>query len=297
VGEGAAAPCRRGRTGDGLTLLAVAVAGRGLVDPAEPVFDAGDEALLRGRAAFETTRIYAGRPFRLADHVQRLAASASSLGLPAPDLDECTRLAESAVAEVGTRDAGLRLYWTGATLVATVAEIPASIEEMRERGIRLVSLELGVALDRPGWLLPGVKSTSYAVNMAAEAEAQRRGADDAVFLAEGGIVLEAPVSNVWWRSGETLFTPSLDVGVLAGVTRATLFELAPESGYSVSEGTFGVDGLRAADEAFTSSSIREVLPIVELDGRPIGDGKPGDAAQALQRGLRVRATGYAGAHG
>lgn len=273
-----------------MKLLAVAVAGRGLVDPGEPVFGAGDEALLRGRAAFETTRIYGGRPFRLTDHVRRLAASAASLALPPPDLDECARLAESAVAAAGTLDAGLRLYWTGVALVATVAEIPADLEQRRERGIRLVSLELGADLARPAWLLPGVKSTSYAVNMAAEAEAQRRGADDAVFLANGGVVLEAPISNVWWRSGKTLCTPSVEVGVLAGVTRATILELAPEAGYGVSEGTFTVDELRGADEAFTSSSIREVLPVVSLDGSPIGDGKPGDAARALQRALRARAT-------
>ncbi len=185
----------------------------------------------------------------------------------------------------------MRLYWTGVTLVATVAEIPADLEERREHGIRLASLDLGVGLDRPGWLLPGVKSTSYAVNMAAEAEAQRRGADDAIFLADGGIVLEAPISNVWWRTGETLCTPSIDVGVLAGVTRATILELAPAAGYRVSEGTFTVAELRGADEAFTSSSIREVLPVIELDGRPIGDGKPGAAGRALQGALRRVACG------
>jgi branched-chain amino acid aminotransferase len=127
--------------------------------------------------------------------------------------------------------------------------------------------------------------------MAGEAEAQSRGADDALFLANGDVVLEAPISNVWWRAGETLFTPALDVGVLAGVTRATLLELAPAAGYRVEEGRFPVADVRAADEAFTSSSIREVLPVVELDGEPIGDGRPGTAARALQRALRDRATG------
>ena len=117
-----------------------------------------------------------------------------------------------------------------------------------------------------------MKSTSYAVNMAAEAEARRRGADDAVFLADGGVVLEAPISNLWWRSGRTLYTPSIEVGVLAGVTRATLVELAPEAGYDVAEGPSQSTELRRADEAFTSSSIREVIPAVELDGSPIGDG-------------------------
>src|SRR6478672_10023759 len=111
----------------GLNLLAVVVAGRGAVDPAEPVFGAGDEALLRGRAAFETARIYGGRPFRLAEHVARLGASSASLGLPPPDGEACTRLAATAIDEAATPDAGLRFYWTGTTLVATVAEIPPEL--------------------------------------------------------------------------------------------------------------------------------------------------------------------------
>ena len=78
-------------------------------------------------------------------------------------------------------------------------------------------------------MLPGVKSTSYAVNMAAEAEARRRGADDAVFVDTSGIVLEGPTTNIWWRRERTLFTPSLDLGILAGVTRATVIELAGEA--------------------------------------------------------------------
>jgi 4-amino-4-deoxychorismate lyase len=266
-------------------LLAVAVAGRGVLSPDEPVFTAGDEALLRGRAAFETTRVYGGRPFRLDAHLDRLAASAASLGLPAPDAAVAAQLARDALEAAGEPDAGLRLYYTGPTLVATVAAIPADLEQLRARGLRLVSLPLGVAADRPDWLLGGVKSTSYAVNMAAEQEAKRRGADDAVFVAAGGIVLEAPISNVWWRRGSTLYTPSLDTGVLAGVTRATVLELAPEAGYEVEEGRYPLADLLAAEEAFTSSSIRELIPVVAVDGVEL---PRGEAAAALQIALRLR---------
>jgi branched-chain amino acid aminotransferase len=131
-----------------------------------------------------------------------------------------------------------------------------------------------------------VKSTSYAVNMAAESEAKRRGADDALFVDSAAIVLEGPVTNVWWRRGDTLFTPGTDLGVLAGVTRGVLLELAPGEGYAVEEGAFPLGELAAADEAFTSSSVRELLPIVELDGRPVGDGRPGDAVRRLHAALR-----------
>jgi 4-amino-4-deoxychorismate lyase len=271
-----------------MRLLAVAVDGRGLLDPAEPVFGADDDALLRGRAAFETTRVYGGRPFRLDAHLERLAASAQSLGLPAPDAAAAARLAQQAIEAGGAPEAGLRVYWTGATLAATVAPIPPELEELRQRGLRIVALPLGVDLDRPSWLLAGVKSTSYAVNMAAEAEARRRGADDALFLAAGDVVLEAPVSNIWWRRGDTLHTPSLDLEVLAGVTRATVLELAPEAGYRVEQGRYPLAHLLEADEAFTSSSIRELLPVAELDGRPISRG---DAATTLQRALRLRCAG------
>src|SRR5439155_17214296 len=133
------------------------------------------------------------------------------------------------------------------------------------------------------WLLGGVKSTSYAVNMAAEAEARRRGADDAVFVDAEGDVLEGPVTNIWWRRGPKLFTPSLDLGILAGVTRDTLLELAPRHGFGVEEGRFPLSDMAGADEAFTSSSVRELLPVVELDGEPI---PRGDAATMLQAALR-----------
>jgi len=272
-----------------MSLLALAVTGRGLVDPAEPAVRADDEALLRGRAAFETLRVYAGRPFRLEAHLDRLAASAESIDLPPVARAEVEDLA-SLVLPAGVGDAVLRLVWTAGPAagppsgLALLSEIPAWIEDARARGARAVSL-LGVRAAAP-WLLPGVKSTSYAVNMAAETEARRRGAEEAIFVDGDGVVLEGTVTNVWWRSGQTLHTPSLDLGILAGVTRAALLELAPSCGYGVEEGTYLLDDVLGADEAFTSSSIREVLPIVELDSRKL---ERGTAADALQEALRTLA--------
>ena len=282
-----------------MTVLAVAVAGRGIVDPDEPVVHADDEGLIRGRAAFETMRVYAGRPFRLDEHLARLAGSGERIGLPPVDVDEAKALVAGALAHAGADEAAVRVYWTAGregaespNLLALVSTVPADLEERRARGARLVSLPLGVEADSRAfapWLLGGVKSTSYAVNMAAEAEARRRGADDAVFVGSDGIVLEGPVTNMWWRLGDVLYTPALELGILAGVTRATLLAEVPGLGYEVREGVFPLEHLAGAEEAFTSSSVREVMPAVELDGRPLGDGRPGEAARRLQKALRAAA--------
>ena len=282
-----------------MTVLALAVGGRGLVDPREPVLHADDEAFLRGRAAFETIRVYDGRPFRLEEHLGRLSDSAERLGLPPVDLVGFQGIIREALGASGEPAAVLRLYITpgreggsSPTALAMVSTLPPDLEERRSRGQRMITVQLGI---EPGvragapWLLGGVKSTSYAVNMAAESEARRRGADDAIFLANGRIVLEGPVTNVWWRSGRDLFTPGLELGILAGVTRATLLESAAGLGYRTHEGVYGVDDLAEAEEVFTSSSVREVMPAVELDGEPVGDGRPGQAAVELQSALRQAA--------
>ena len=260
-----------------MNVLAVAVAGRGLVDPHAPVFSAGDEALLRGRAVFETARVYDGRPFRLDAHVERLAASAARIRLPRPDVEECLRLADGVVKAAGSGDLSLRFYWTGTTLVATAAEIDPALEQLRARGLRLAVVRWSTGA------LASAKSTSYAENMAAQDEAADRGADDALLVAHDGTVLEAPTANVWWREGDTLATPSLELPILAGVTRAVVAGLAPGAGYSVQEGTFALERLVAAEEAFLTSSIREVMPVAAVDGTsfPLGP-----AAQSLQRALR-----------
>jgi len=275
-----------------MSVLALAVTGRGLVDPTEPVIRADDEALLRGRAAFETLRVYGGRPFRLEAHLDRLTGSAASIGLPAVERRRLQVLVGLVLPKAKHGDASLRLVWTagpaggGPTALALLSEVPEWIEPARERGATAVSL-LGVRASAP-WLLPGVKSTSYAVNMAAEAEARRRGVDEALFVDGEGIVLEGTVTNVWWRIGKTLHTPSLDLGILAGVTRATLLELAPECGYEVEEGAYEIDELLAAEEAFTSSSVRELMPLVEVDGRPLGRGPAVDELQTAIRELAAK---------
>lgn len=263
--------------GSRLNVLAVAVAGRGLVDPHAPVFAADDEALLRGRAVFETARVYDGRPFRLDAHIERMAVSAARVRLPHPDADECMRLADGVLKAAGTGDVSLRFYWTGTTLVATAAEIDPALEQKRGRGLRLAVVRWSTGT------LASAKSMSYAENMAAQDVAADRGADDALLVAHDGTVLEAPTANVWWRAGDALSTPSLELPILAGVTRAVVAELARGAGLTVHEGTFPVERLLSAEEVFLTSSIREVMPVRAVDDTSFG---LGPAAHDLQRALR-----------
>lgn len=279
--------------------VAVAVLGLGVVDPDAPVLTADDAALARGLAAFETIRVYAGRVFALDEHLARLRGSAERLGLPDVADGDLRDLVADALAASGLAEAGLRLYWTGgrqgagATAIATVTPVPSDTEALRSRGLRVASLELGVDREvrvRSPWLLAGVKSTSYAVHVAALAEAARRGADDALLLATDGTVLEGATSNVWWRRGGVLRTPGLETGILAGVTRAHLLRLAPGVGYRVEEGAWPLDEVLSADEVILSSSVREVVGVVDIDGKVVGGGVPGPAARALQTALRAEAT-------
>ena len=254
-----------------MTLLAVAVAGRGLVRPDEPVFAADDEALLRGGAAFETLRVYAGRPLLLDRHLERLRSSAEALALPTPDgAEELVGL----VVGSAPPEHVLRIYRTGRVLLATATTLPDDLEALRSRGLTLQTVETSAS-----GLLPGVKSTSYA-----EAFAARRSVDaDDALLVSGDLVRECATANIWWRREETLYTPAVGPGVLPGVTRAFVLELEPAV-----EGAFRLDELQGADEAFTTSSIREVMPVVAVDGAAVGDGRPGPAAARLQALLRLR---------
>ena len=158
-----------------MTLLAVAVEGKGLVDPGAPVFAADDAALVRGSAAFETIRLRGGAPAFLDLHLDRLEGSALALRLP--PVDGARALVETVVAAAAVDEGSLRVFRTSETLVATVAALPERLEEQRSAGSHS-----SASRSASRRFLAGVKATSYAFSMAALAEAERRGADDALFL-------------------------------------------------------------------------------------------------------------------
>ena len=258
-------------------VLALLSDGPRLIDPTAPLLRADDLGVVRGEAVFETLRIAAGRPAFLQLHLDRLARSAARVAIDLPDgWAELARFATDAFA---ARDGMLRLTCTkgapgaGPVGFALAAPVPEAVVRGREQGVRAVTLTLGVPAllraDAP-WLLGGVKSTSYAVNMASLRAAEQRAAQDAIWLSSDGFVLEAPTATVAWVADGRLVTPPADeVGILPGTTAAVALAL---SAVPVEHRLGTVEELRAADEVLLLSSVRGVAPVISLDGRELGTG-------------------------
>ena len=263
-----------------MTVPALAVHGRGLVDPTSPVLRADDLGVQRGDGVFETARVGGGRVFKLGLHLERLRRGAAALHLALPSDDDWRALAAQAVAASGAGDALLKLVCTRGvsnagppTAFALVLPIPHETVRAREEGVDVVTLPLGVAADARAsapWLLGGAKTLSYALNMAALREAESRGAHDAIWLALGGEVLEGPTSTVCWVADGTLRTPPTTSGILAGTTLTVVAALAAPLRYAVTPGR--VEDLLRADEVFLVSSVRGVAGVRHVDGTPIGAG-------------------------
>jgi 4-amino-4-deoxychorismate lyase len=266
--------------------------GRGLVDPDTPLLRADDLGVLRGDAAFETIRLHDGTLDALEAHLARLSASAAALDLPAPDLPAWRTLVGQVVEAWGQAgEAAIRLVLTrgvdgsddGPTGFAYAAPVPESAVRQRRDGVKVVTLSRGVAStafeDTP-WLLGGVKSTSYAVNMAAQRHAHAEGADDAIFVGSDGLVLEAPTSTVVWAIGETLCTPPPSVGILEGITVQTVFENAADHGLRTRVMKSTVDDLHTANGVWLVSSVRGAVAVTAIDGRERTDGGLTERVQA-----------------
>jgi 4-amino-4-deoxychorismate lyase len=258
-------------------VLALLADGPRLVDATSPVLRADDLGVARGEAVFETLRIAAGRPAFLALHLDRLARSAARVAIDLPSgWAELARFATDAFA---ADDGILRLTCTkgppgeGPVGFALASPVPASILQARTDGVSAVTLTLGVpaALRRTApWLLGGVKSTSYAMNMASLRAAEEQGAQEAIWVSSDGFVLEAPTSTVAWIGAGQLVTPPAEqVGALAGTTAHIALGLSP---VPVVVRLGAVEELRGADEVLLLSSVRGVVPVHRLDGRELGIG-------------------------
>jgi branched-chain amino acid aminotransferase len=218
---------------------------------------ADDDGLLRGDGVFEVIRLYAGRPFALAEHLDRLERSAARLELPVERAALETEI-EALLERFGGHDGQLRLVLTrGGRRLAFTEKLAARGETVRVATITYA----------PNVILNGVKSLSYAANMQATRLAEAQRADEAILVRPDGIVLEAPTSTIFWVSHDgVLLTPALDVGILESITRARIVREL-----QVEEGTYSVEDLRGTHEAFLASTTREVQPISAIDGVELRD--------------------------
>ncbi len=253
-----------------------------VVDPAAPVVTAFDQGLGRGDGVFESVLVAGGRTPHLADHLRRMHRSAGLLQLPDPGEAAWRELVAAATADwpAGVEGA-CRLFLTrglgegtAPTALALLAAVPEATLLQRTRGVSVIGLGLGLPADFRGgapWLLGGAKTLSYAVNMAAQRHAHAAGADDVVFTALGGELLEGPTSTVVWAAGGVLHTPPVETGILAGTTQARLFDRAADAGWPTSVTTGTLADLHGADAVWLLSGIRGAAAVHTLDGIPRGD--------------------------
>jgi branched-chain amino acid aminotransferase len=243
----------------------------GSISPtAEATIALADDGLYRGDGVFEVIRLYAGRPFALGEHLDRLERSAAAIELPV-EREPLEREIAALLDEFGDGEAQLRLVITrGGRRIAVTEPLPDKGET-----VRLASVAYS-----PTIILTGVKSLSYGANMQATRIAQARGADEALLVRPDGVVLEAPTSTIFWAAGDgRLRTPELGAGILDSITRRRIVEEL-----DVEEGSYPLPELLEAAEAFLASTVREVQPVTAIDDVTFAAGaRTAEAREAFDR--------------
>ena len=267
----------------------------GVITPlADARIGAMDHGFLFGDSVYEVVRTVGRRPVALAEHLERLRASANQTYLVLPWTDgEIARRMRDAVAETKFSECYVRLVVTrgpGAmtllpddcfspTMLVYVLPLVTPTAEELARGASLCVPER-FRNDRRA-LSPAAKTGNYLNNMLALVEARRAGGEDAILLNASGHVTEATTANVVWVRGGESYTPSLDSGILAGITRTMLTWALRKEGAEVHEGSYALSDLTGADEAMLTGTVRGVSPVVRIDGKPVGSGVPGPVTQRM----------------
>ncbi|HVH11304.1 MAG TPA: branched-chain-amino-acid transaminase [Gemmatimonadales bacterium] len=262
-----------------------------------------DHGLLYGDGVFEGIRVYNRRVFRLAQHLDRLYASAKGVWLEIPLARAAMhRLVEDAVAKSGLDDAYIRLVVTRGvgdlgldprkcpkpSVICIVDTIQLWPQDRYDKG--LTALTAATPIHHRESLSPRIKSLNYLSHILAKVEGIAAGVDEVIMLDPQGYVAEASGMNLVIVTNGTLKTPPAYAGILRGVTRDAVIELAREATYGVEEVPLNRYDLYTADEMFLTGTAAEIVPVVKLDARLIGSGKPGPTTQELAKRFRVLAT-------
>lgn len=258
-----------------------------------------DHGFLYGDGVFEGIRSYSGNVFKLEEHLERLYDSAKSVMLEIPHtFEEMTEIVVKTLRENKFKDAYIRLivsrgvgnlgldpYSCSHPSVIVIAE-PLSLfpKSMYETGIEIVSV--ATRRSRSDVLSPKVKSLNYMNNILVKLEAHLAGVSEALMLNDQGYVAEGSADNIFIVRKNKLLTPPGYVGALEGITRNAIMEVAAEKGYDIQEGVFTRHDVYVADEVFLTGTAAEVIAVVKVDGRVIGDGKPGPVTNDLLESFR-----------
>jgi branched-chain amino acid aminotransferase len=230
-----------------------------------------DHGLVVGDGVFETIRVYRGEPFAWTRHAKRLHTSAAGIGLTPPPIAELRAATDAVLAANNLTEARLRITVTGgpappgsrrARVPPTVVVVAFELEPTSEAAAVMI---VPWTRNERG-ALAGLKTISYAENVRALAHVEAHGAHEAIFANTQGRLCEATGSNVFLVLDGQCCTPPLSAGCLNGVTRQLLLEIAPDAGVPIEERDLPVDALRQAEEAFVTSTVRELQPIVSVDG-------------------------------
>jgi branched-chain amino acid aminotransferase len=280
-------------------------------DATIPVLDHG---FLYGEGVYEVCRTYHGHPFLFDRHLRRLRNSAGMIALPVPFTDSealdlvVETLAAAALARPGVRgpEAYVRMLLTRGvgdlsydpaacarpSVVVIAKAHAAPPADVYNAGVRVVLVP--IIRNHPQSLNPLIKSNNLLNNALAMQQALARGGFEAVMRNHHGEISECSQSNLFVVRGGSVHTPPLEAGLLAGITREFLFEVAQALGVPMAERTLKDEDLLGADEAFLTSTTREVVPIVRVDDHVIGSGRPGPVTRALLERFRRRADAIAG---
>jgi branched-chain amino acid aminotransferase len=265
-----------------------------LFDKSEAKVSVFDHGLLYGDGVFEGIRAYSGRVFRLEQHVDRLYESAKGIFLEIPMSREAmadairqtlatNKLTDAYIRVVVTRGAGSLGLDPRKTTDPQVIIITDSIslypEELYEHGLKIITA--GTMRNHPAALNPRIKSLNYLNSILAKIEGTNAGCLEALMLNHKGEVAECTGDNIFVVRKGDLHTPPLDAGILEGITRDAVIELARDAGLAVFERTMDRHDIYTADECFLTGTAAEVIPVVECDGRAIGAGKPGPVTRDL----------------
>jgi len=280
----------------------------GIVVPAEEArVSVLDNGFAFGDSVYEVLRTYGGLAFEPGRHFRRLRASADRLGfsVPASDADLLAQ-ADALLARAGTGESYIRIIVSrglgdcsysfekvqGPTVVMIQKPLPPYPAWHYEDGIKIAAV--GVRRNHPRALDPAIKSSNLLNNILAMREAQSRGAEEPVLLNQEGFLAEGASTNVFLVRGGTLFTPPLSAGILAGITREVVLELLPGLGIPFGERPLQLDELVSADEAFMTSTTREVVPVRQVDEARVGSGRPGPLTRRVMEAFGAYAPAHCG---